>query len=65
MCAGKEAALKVGGQGGLHPEDTVPGWDDTGGLRADRFRCPSGCPGAQATRQPVPGEFQFQAATGS
>jgi hypothetical protein len=27
------------GQGGLHSEDTVPGWHDPGGLRTGGFRC--------------------------
>ena len=33
------------GQGGLHPEDTVSGWNDTSGIRTGGFRCPSVCPG--------------------
>ena len=33
------------GQGGLHPKDTVPGWDDTSGLRAGGFHCAVGSTG--------------------
>ena len=47
------------GQGGLHPEDAVPGWNDTSGLRSGRpsaggFRCPFGGSGAKAEGQPHP-----------
>ena len=47
------------GQGGLHPEDTVPGWHDPGGVRSGRpsvggFRCPFGGSGAKAEGQPHP-----------
>ena len=30
-------SLECHWQGGLHPEDTVPGWNDTGGLRPGGF----------------------------
>ena len=33
-------------QGGLHTEDTVPGWDDAGGIRARGFHRSAG--GARA-----------------
>jgi hypothetical protein len=41
-------------QGGLHPEDTVPGWDDPGGLRTSGFHCAIGSPGTEAEGQPHP-----------
>jgi hypothetical protein len=41
-------------QGGLLPEDTVPGWLDPGGLRTGGFRCPPGRPGTKAEGQPHP-----------
>jgi hypothetical protein len=41
-------------QGGLHPEDTVPGWDDPGGLRTGGFHCAIGGPGTEAEGQPHP-----------
>jgi ribosomal protein S27E len=39
-CRGSSPTFtELHGQGGLHPEDTVPGWDDPGGLRTGGFRC--------------------------
>jgi hypothetical protein len=41
-------------QGGLHPEDTVPGWDYAGGLRTSGFYSAIGGTGAKAEGQPHP-----------
>ena len=42
-CRGSSSPFtELHGQGGLHPEDTVPGWLDPGGIRTGGFRCPFG-----------------------
>lgn len=38
--------IEFHGQGGLHPEDPVPGWNDSGGRRTGGFHCTIGGPGA-------------------
>jgi len=41
-------------QGGLLPEDALPGWDDPGSVRARGFHCAISSPGTEAEGQPHP-----------
>jgi hypothetical protein len=41
-------------QGGLLPEDALPGWDDPGSVRTRGFHCAISSPGTEAEGQPHP-----------
>jgi len=41
-------------QGGLLPEDALPGWDDPGSVRTRGFHCAISIPGTEAEGQPHP-----------
>ena len=41
-------------QGGIYPEDALPGWNDPGSLRPCRFHCAVGCSGTEAEGQSHP-----------